>query len=287
VDDYTYEISLCNSAFGTQDDELRSTQIISTQAVQLMPTEQFSVNGVQITIPSDQLTDLVTVMKQSLDNTSITVQVNNQNQLIISNQTGGDIQLQNISGTPVQHLGFLPTTYPGGKLAWWRLLEQYGAIRDHLCAGGISKLLLLTNDDLDDRDSDASGTIQLHPTDQNLLIWQVDPATWPAASLAPIQAIINPQQTWPSNNLPPAQVGQRYLLIDDMSITSAAWGDVQALANDVIEFDGAAWTVIFDHTTHTQAFVKNQFSGKWYQYESGYWQAWPTQVTRGMWRLQL
>jgi ribosomal protein S4 len=287
VDDYTYEIQLCNSAFSTQDDDNRSTQIVSTQAVQLVPTEQFSVNGVQITIPSDQITDLITVMKQSLDNTSITVQVNNQNQLIISNQTGGDIQLQNISGTPVQHLGFLPTTYPGGKLAWWRLLEQYGAIRDHLCAGGISKLLLLTNDDLDDRDSDASGTIQLHPTDQNLLIWQVDPATWPAASLAPIQAIINPQQTWPSNNLPPAQVGQRYLLIDDMAVTSAAWGNAQAMANDVIEFDGVMWQVVFDHLTSPQAFVKNQFSGKWYQFESGYWQTWPTQVTRGMWRLQL
>ena len=287
VSDYTYEIHLCNSAFSEQDDENRSTQIVGASPAQLVPGEQISINGVQITIPSDQVGDTLMQIKQALMNTPITVQVNNQNQFIFTNVNGGDILLQNVSGTPVQHMGFVPTTYPGGQLAWWRLLEQYGAVRDHLCAGGISKLRLLTNTDLDDRDADVVGTIQLHPTDQNVLIWTVDPATWPASTQMPIQAIINPQQIWPGNNLPPAAVGQRYLLVDDVATSSAAWGQMQALANDVIEFDGDSWNVSFDAAANTDAFVKNEFSGKWYRFESGYWQQWPTQIPRGMWRLQL
>ncbi len=287
VSDYTYEIHLCNSAFSEQDDENRSTQIVGASPAQLVPGEQISINGVQITIPSDQVSDTLMQIKQALMNTPITVQVNNQNQFIFTNVNGGDILLQNVSGTPVQHMGFVPTTYPGGQLAWWRLLEQYGAVRDHLCAGGISKLRLLTSTDLDDRDADVVGTIQLHPTDQNVLIWTVDPATWPASTQMPIQAIINPQQSWPGNNLPPATVGQRYLLVDDVATSSAAWGQMQALANDVIEFDGDSWNVSFDAAANTDAFVKNEFSGKWYRFESGYWQQWPTQIPRGMWRLQL
>lgn len=287
VDDYTYEIHLCNSAFSEQDDQNRSTQITGSMITQLVPGEQFNLNGTLIHVPSDQVSDLILTIKQLMENTPITVQLNNQNQLILSNLSGGSIQLQNVAGTPVQHMGFLPTTYVGGKLAWWRLLEQYGAIRDHVCAGGVSKLLLLTSEDLDDRDSDIVGTIQLHPTDQNVLIWSVDPATWPATNLDPIQAIINPQQVWPGNNLPPASPGQRYLLVDDVALTSAAWGMVQAQANDVIEFDGVNWQVSFDNSTSTSSLVKNEFSGKWYRFESGYWQQWPTQASRGMWRLQL
>lgn len=287
VSDYTYEIHLCNSAFSETDFENRSTQIVGNQPVQLTPGEQFSINGVPITILSDQLSDLVTQMKHSLQDTVITVQLNNQNHMILTNVNGGDIVLQNVSGTPVQHLGFVPATYPGGQLAWWRLLEQYGAVRSNLCAGGISRLRLLTSVDLDDRDSDVVGTIQLHPTDQNVLIWTVDPTTWPTATQSPIQAIINPQQIWPGNNLPPAAVGQRYLLVDDVATSSAVWGLIQAQANDVIEFTGDSWQVTFDAATNTQAFVKNEFSGKWYRFDEGYWQQWPTQIARGMWRLQL
>jgi hypothetical protein len=287
ISDFTYEISLCNSAFSNEDFAQKPTQITGTQPVQLSPGQVFSVNGVSIQIPSDKIPHLKNAMTQALRQTSITVQFNNQNHMILTNQSGGNIMLANITGTPVQQLGFVPTTYEGHTLAWWRLLAQYGAIQDHLCNGGMSRMQLLTSDDLDDRTADVSGTIVLHPTNQNLLIWTVDPTTWPPATQAQIQAIIDPQQTWPGSGLPDAQVGQRYLLVDTISENSLAWGKVQASAHDIIEFTGTAWIQAWDHVNADDQLVKNQFSGKWYRFESGYWQLWPTQAARGMWRLDL
>jgi hypothetical protein len=287
VSDYTYEISLCNSAYSNVDFDSKSTQIVGAQAIQLQPLSIFSVNGTQIQIPNDQVQDLISIMIQALQGTNITVQINNQNQMVLNNVAGGNIELLNVSGTPVQQLGFLPGTYEGGTLSWWRLLEQYGALRDTICEGGVSRLNLLTSDDLDDRANDITGTIQFHPMNQNVLIWTVDAASWPASTQATIQAIINPQQTWPGNGLPPAMVGQRYLLVDDVSQESLAWGQVEATANDIIQFDGSVWMQVFDHVQSGDQLVKNQFSGKWYRFQSGYWHQWPTQASRGMWRLQL
>lgn len=287
IDDYKYEISLCNSAYSNQDNAHKSTKIVGTQPVQLTPGSEFQINNVSILITTTQITDLQTVMTQALQHTPITVQFINQNYMILYNQTGGDITLTNVTGTPVQQLGFVPATYEGHTLAWWRLLDQYGAIKDHVCHEGMHKLMLLTSEDLDDRNSDVTGTFALHPTNQNLLIWSVDATTWPAATQAQIQAIIDPQQTWPGSGLPDAQVGQRYLLVDSISEQSAAWGQVQASAHDIIEFTGTSWVRVWDHVGAPTQFIKNQFSGKWYRFESGYWQLWPTQVPRGLWRLSL
>jgi hypothetical protein len=287
IDNYKYEISLRNSAGSDVDEARLSTVIVGAAAVQIAPDTMFSVNGIHIHIQTNQVSQLVTQMKTQLQNTPITVQINSQNRMVLTHVAGGDIELLNVQGTPVQALGFLPGTYEGGKLAWWRLLEQYGALRDTICDGGVSKLHLLTSENLDDRDSDVTGTIQFDALNQNILIWTVDATTWPTATQPPILAIINPQQTWPGNNLAPAAPGQRYLLVDDIAETSAAWGSVQAVANDIIEFDGTAWRQVFDSTNTHDQFVKNAFSGKWYRFEEGYWQPWPTQVSRGAWRLQL
>jgi hypothetical protein len=287
VDDYKYQISLCNSAFSNVDPDRKSTVIVGVSVIQLLPNTAFSVNGITIQIHTNQVQQLVTQMKSQLQNTPITVQVNSQNRMVLTHVSGGDIELLNVTGAPVQALGFLPGTYQGGTLAWWRLLEQYGAMRDSICEGGVSRLNLLTSEDLDDRTSDVTGTIQFDPLNQNILVWHVDPASWPPATQAAIQAIINPQQTWPGQGLPSAAVGQRYLLVEDISKTSAAWGQVQAQANDIIQFDGAQWVKVFDSLNTDRQFVKNEFSGKWYRFESGYWQVWPQQVSRGMWRLQL
>jgi hypothetical protein len=96
ISDFTYEISLCNSAFSNEDFAQKPTQITGTQPVQLSPGQVFSVNGVSIQIPSDQIPFLKTAMTQALRQTSITVQFNNQNHMILTNQSGGNIMLANI-----------------------------------------------------------------------------------------------------------------------------------------------------------------------------------------------
>ena len=60
-------------------------------------------------------------------------------------------------------------------------------------------------------------------------------------------------------------------------------------ANDVIEYDGAAWKLAFDAENATSTeLVKNQFSQKYLKFEEGAWKSWPpADVFPGDWRLRL
>jgi hypothetical protein len=296
VDDHVYEISLRSRGGSSVDEKQNPTVIRGRLVPQLTPGAAFLINHVPITIPNLSVDDLITVMRTAFQGKNLNVRLNARGHLEFINLSGGDILLVNVSGAPVQALGFLETTYPGGELAWWRLLEQYGSLDTILAtsscdAGTIvsgSELMLLTSDDLNARESDIVGVIQLHPTNQNLLIWTVRPTTWPTQTLPAITAIINPQQVWPGSGLADPVAGQRYLLVDEIAEQSVAWGTVQAAPNDIIEYDGTQWTRSFDHAQSDQPqFVKNQFSQKWLKYDSG-WQAFPSSdVLPGFWRLRL
>ena len=240
VDDFVYEVSLTDPGGFTTDPEHKSTVIQGAQSVQLQPFGVFQINGVEFQITTTDVTSFVTYMVQQLQDahSTITVRLDVQNKLVITNLSGGDIQFTNVNGEPVQALGFVPTTYLGGTWAWWRLLEQYGTLRDQDCDGGNSVLRLLTSTNLDDRTADISGTIQLNPINQNLLLWRVDAASWPATTLPPIQAVVNPTTTYPGQGLPVVGFGQRYLLTQAVADPNSGWGDISAQAHDIIEWDG-------------------------------------------------
>jgi hypothetical protein len=125
-------------------------------------------------------------------------------------------------------LGFMATTYPGGTMAWWRLIEQYGTLRVGNCGANSSLISIISGSNPELIGNEVQGTIRIHPTNQNLLYWTVVPETWPAATQQPLTAIINPQTVWPDSGLSSATVGQRYLLSDEIALTSAAWGNVEA-----------------------------------------------------------
>ena len=370
VSDNFYEISLRNSSGSNVDPTHRPTVIMGSQAPQLSPGSAFSVNGVPITIPNTNINDLLAVMKNQFqgENLSVSITLNNRMQLI--NLNGGNLELVNLAGAPLEGLGFAPVTYQGGVLAWWRLLEQYGTINTDDCVGGASELLLLTSENLDDRANDVVGTITPHPTNQNLLYWQVRPTSLPATTLPEVTAIINPTTVWPGSGLSSPVFGQRYLLSNEVALQSQAWGEITALppvdaelvsveetdnhviivssvssqltlerycimtseqvspqgvqvrsvesygnntyrveleqpmmgavgstvrfnypvqANDVIEFDGAAWRLSFDsENAQGTELVKNQFSQKYLKFEEGAWKNWPpADVFPGSWRLRL
>lgn len=297
VDDHIYEISLANQAGSTQDEQRQPTVVRGLRSPVLEPGAAFLINDVPITIPNQSVDDLLTVMRTQFQGKNLNARLNLNGKLELINLSGGNITLMNVTGTPVESLGFVSTTYPGGELAWWRLLEKYGSLDNIMAAmpcepdqtASGSELRLLTSTNLDDRSQDIVGLIQLHPTNQNLLIWNVIPATWPAATQADVQAIINPQTVFPGNGLDAAEPGQRYLIVDTISTSSVAWGSIQANPNDIIEFDGTQWQRTFDsESTTTVQYVKNQFSQKWFRFEDGAWQPYPdVQVAPGYWRLRL
>lgn len=297
VDDHVYEISLQTVGGSKTDPDQLPTVIQGRAAPQLLPGTSFLINDVPITIPNQSVDDLVNVMRQQFQGKNLNVRLNLRGRLELINLSGQSITLLNVQGGPVEALGFIQTTYPGGELAWWRLLEKYGnldqLIQTSACDPGSmpsgSELRLLRTTDLDKRDDDVVGLIQLHPTNQNLLIWTVMPLTWPTATLAPVSAIINPQTVYPGSGLNSPQAGQRYLLVDSIASQSVAWGTITADVNDIIEYDGTQWQRVFDHTTVTTTqYVKNQYSQKWFKFESQAWQSYPvSHVMPGYWRLKL
>jgi hypothetical protein len=248
------------------------------------------INGVNITIPNSNIQDFLNVLIQKLQGTNISVNLLLNNTLQLTNTVGGSIEFANVVGTPVQDLGFAPTVYSGGLLSWWRLLDYYGAIdQQTFCANKNSLLKVLTSSLLDDRSQDIVGTIQLHPSNQNLLIWTVDPATWPSTTMSAISAVVNPTTVWPNNGLPAESVGQRYLLTDNIASSSSVWGEVAASANDIIEFDGQNWVAVFNAADATDPqLVQNTFSQKFYKFDPGGWELYPpTKLGPGQWRLEL
>lgn len=170
-----------------------------------------------------------------------------------------------------------PFTFPvveNPQTVWPSVIAAYGVLRP-----GIS---LITLDNPWDPDSQIIGTISVDPADDRILIYNIDPDTAPANTLAPIDAVINPLLSAPGDGLDSSIVGTRYLLTEstgDRSNTSnpLAWRGsngqpLYAVANDIIEFDGVRWRVVFDsqHRDDIQ-YVSNLTTGIQYKWTGSAW----------------
>lgn len=162
----------------------------------------------------------------------------------------------------------------GTTNSWPAALEKYGVIRN-----GISQLRLITDFEAG---TEIVGTISVDPMNDKILLFNVDIDTVPTNTLDPVTAIINPQKVAPGiNGLPSASLGQRYLIIKPVGTLAdneyaTAWyfgghetvGDV----NDIIEYDGTQWNVVFDSSAATTVqYVTNLTSGKQYKYFQENW----------------
>jgi len=159
---------------------------------------------------------------------------------------------------------------PNTNLYWTSLLNVYGKVKP-----GISQIWL-QNPYMED---DIVGTIVPDPVDDRLLIYDIDPDTLPQNTLAPVDAVVNPQLSGPNAGLPGPVNGRRYLIVEDIgtdSTTTVAWGDLVANANDIIQFDSStmSWFVSFDAASSTSVeYVTNLTTNIQYRYvdQEGQW----------------
>lgn len=156
--------------------------------------------------------------------------------------------------------------------SWQALVTQYGAVRN-----GISRIRLLQSNG-----SDLVGTIALHPADDTLVLFTPDMDTMPANTMAPIDAIINPQNINVDQNLLTPATGTRYLLLHAVGSASdteaaPAWNpgnypELIANANDIVEFNGLYWIVSFDSQNENKLeYVTNMNTGSQYKWNAGSW----------------
>lgn len=163
----------------------------------------------------------------------------------------------------------LPTN-PNTNIYWKAFLNVYGTVRP-----GISQIWL----ENPYMDTEIVGTIAFNPTDDRLLIFNIDPDTLPQNTLGAVDSVINPSVKAPNNGLPNAIGGQRYLIVEDIGNTNPSsptegWGALVAHENDIIEYDGVQgeWFVSFDSTLLTNVqYVTNLTSGLQYRFVNNVW----------------
>ena len=204
---------------------------------------------------------------------------------------------------------YAPTIVPNGSyddldptaivadspLLWPAVIGAYGVLRP-----GISQIRL-NRPPIAAPDTAGSivGTIVIDPNDDRLVLFDPDPDTAPQNTLAPIDAIINPQLSAPGAGLPIAVTGTRYLLTEGTGSSTnpfnpTAWlgtGDqpLIAMANDIIEYNGTRWRVVFASTDETaQQYVTNITTGTQYEWTGAEWiKSYQGVYPPGSWQLVL
>jgi len=164
-----------------------------------------------------------------------------------------------------------PPDSPDSNLLWHAIVGDLGVLRD-----GVSLIKLQQEDG-----TDVVGTVSYDPTDDRFMLFSVDPDTIPSNTLSPVDAVINPLVSGPGAGLPAAIVGTRYLLTEDTGSEdgyATAWAGafnqyLVAQANDIVEYDGSRWVVVFDSTNSpvNKQYVTNITTELQYEWTGGTW----------------
>ena len=183
-----------------------------------------------------------------------------------------------------------------GTVTW----QEYVKAFPNLFQAGISQVRLLRNDFT----SDIVGTVTINPLDPFSMSvnWDIDTLptdtviNGPTGDKTKIDYIVDPLKTNPTNL---KKVGLRLLLLDngigDGSNTDGAdaWKnsnntDLIASANDIVEWSGTAWSIVFDASASTSTtYTTNLNTGIQYKYQNNEWVlSYEGEYPHGTWRIK-
>ncbi len=196
------------------------------------------------------------------------------NQTIITPKQYGCL-IKNSTATLVDPTGNPP-------VSWRELIETYGIMQPE------STLKLNTTNDIENTTDIITGTIS-YSSDPTVLNFNLISDTLDTNTLDPIDRIVDPAASQPGAGLPVAQIGQRYLLTGDINAGNIPWGGGSAKIDDIIQFNGTAWVIVFDASeTDTKQYVSNNNTGKQYLFTGARWQnSYEGTYNPGFWRLHL
>ena len=171
-------------------------------------------------------------------------------------------------------------TMPGNTVSWLRLLDLYpGQFR-----AGLSTLRLIKPDG-----NEIVAYISLDALDERRMLLNFDTDTIPANTIltspvdirGTVDAIINPETFSPGVPV----TGVRYLILENINADlgspgysgPSAWKntdltDFQAMANDIIQWNGVQWIVIFTSASTTAVtYITNSYTGIQYKWDGQQW----------------
>ncbi len=192
-----------------------------------------------------------------------------------------DLLIFNNTGRLVHRNGLkddIDITNPLNSASWLKLLDLYpGKFR-----AGLSQLRFTQP-----AGNDVIAYISLDPIDEFSMILNIDIDTIPSNTIisgrGTVDAVINPETFSPVG----IAATTRYLILEDINISDQfgqagydgpdAWknnnlSDFQAHANDIIEWNGSAWGIVFDSTVISAVtYITNSYTGTQYKWVDDSW----------------
>tara|TARA_R110001592_G_scaffold1805_1_gene10708 strand:- start:6377 stop:7729 length:1353 start_codon:yes stop_codon:yes gene_type:complete len=173
----------------------------------------------------------------------------------------------------------------GTEIKWSDIVEQLGEIRS------TSLLKLNISGDSDNLLNLVYGTVTTNPSSDTQLIFNLDADTLPTNTLTAIDKIIDPRANYPGDGtLDAAANGQRYLITEQITKSGYTNWDIDANEDDIIQFNGSAWTVVFDASASGSDihYIYNTFTTKQYKWTGKTWiSSYEGEYNPGFWRLSL
>ena len=158
--------------------------------------------------------------------------------------------------------------------------------------GELSMTSLLKLNISNDSDSDeflVVGSVVANPLDNTSLVFNLDVDTLPSNTLADLTKIVDPTASSPGDGLDTEELGQRYLITESISASGYPSWNVDANENDIIQYDGSNWTVVFNSAAITSTqYVTNDFTSKQFRWTGSAWiSSYEGEYNPGYWRLVL
>jgi len=150
---------------------------------------------------------------------------------------------------------------------WADLIEMQGELSSS------SKLKLNISNDTDSTLNMITGTIASLSGNDSTLVFTLDADTLPSNTLTNVDKIIDARANYPGDgSLAAATTGQRYLITETITKSGYPNWNVDASENDIIEYNGSAWTVVFDASTITDNhYITNTNTSKQYRWHQNSW----------------
>jgi len=153
-----------------------------------------------------------------------------------------------------------------------------------------SLLKLNISNDSDNALNMVVGSISKNPLSGSSLIFNLDTDTLPSDTLDDVNKIINPKENYPGDGtLDTATTGQRYLITESLDNIGYPNWNIDANDNDIIEYNGSAWTVVFDsENVSDDQFTTNGFTSKQYKWTGTSWiSSYEGEYNPGFWSVSL
>ena len=185
---------------------------------------------------------------------------------------------------------------PSGTTSWRQILDSYPG----KFTAGLSQLRLQKADG-----NEIVAYISLDPNDDTKMNLNFDGDTVPSNTIfgnrGSVDAIVNPETFNPPDDI---IAGTRFLILENINVNSFyntqgydgpdAWknldgSDFQAYANDIIEWDGSKWSILFDASaTSDVIYITNSYTGIQYKWADDTWsKSFEGIYDKSLWRLVL